>query len=64
MSTYTSGFVVDLNAALETVWEALGSYRNDCIPEGVPEYDAQWGDIATAMAHISEAIGIDTSADQ
>lgn len=41
---------------LETVWEALHGFREDCIPEGDQDYDEQWNDICTAMAWITEAI--------
>ena len=46
--------------SLETVWEALHGYREDCIPEGkVESYDKQWDDICTAMAWITEALNHD-----
>jgi hypothetical protein len=44
----------DLDSILDTVWNALHSHRETCIPEGAPEYDAQWSDICTAMAWITE----------
>jgi hypothetical protein len=44
----------DVEAILETVWEALHAFREDCIPEGDPAYDDQWSDICTAMAWITE----------
>ena len=44
---------------LDTIWDALGGYREDCIPEDDPSYDDLWSDICTAMAWISEELGID-----
>lgn len=44
----------DLDSILETIWNALEGYRENCIPEGNPEYDAEWGDVCTAMAWITE----------
>lgn len=41
---------------LEIIWNALGSYRESLIPEGIPEYDNQWSDICTVMAKIEEEI--------
>lgn len=54
----------DSGSALETVWEALHGFREDCIPEGDPTYDDQWGDICTAMAWITEALDLPTGADE
>jgi len=39
---------------LETVWDALHSHRENCIPEGVDNNDDEWSDICTAMAWIEE----------
>lgn len=43
---------------LDTVWNALEGYREDCIPEGDDLYDEQWNDICTAMAWIAEELEI------
>jgi hypothetical protein len=51
----------DIPQSLETVWEALHAYREDSIPESDPMYDVQWSDITTAMAWITEALGLDIS---
>lgn len=48
----------DLNQSIDVIWAALHSHRENCIPEGVKEYDAEWDDICTAMAWITEALGI------
>jgi hypothetical protein len=40
---------------LETIWDALHGYRENCIPES-EEYDHIWDDICTAMAWITEEI--------
>lgn len=42
----------DINSAIDTIWNALHAYREDCIPESDPTYDDQWSDICTAMAWI------------
>lgn len=42
---------------LDTIWEALDCHRENNIPEGDPAHDAQWDDICTAMAWISEEVG-------
>lgn len=44
----------DTESILETIWEALHGYRENCIPEGEQQYDDQWSDICTAMAWIEE----------
>lgn len=44
----------DVEGMLDVVWEALFSYRENCIPEGTKEYDEEWSDICTAMAWIKE----------
>lgn len=48
---------------LETIWCALECHRENSIPEGVDEYDEEWDDICTAMAWITEELGMseDTS---
>ncbi len=46
---------IDPIAELELVWEALHTYRDECIPEGKEAaYDAEWSDICTAMARLRE----------
>ena len=40
------------------VWIALEGFRENCIPEGVAEYDNQWDDICTVMAKIEEELEI------
>lgn len=44
----------NIDSILDTIWDALQAYREDCIPESDPTYDDQWGDICTAMAWIEE----------
>ena len=44
---------------LNTIWEALEDYRENNIPENQPEYTDQWNDITSAMAYITEELGID-----
>jgi hypothetical protein len=48
----------DTQAILETIWQALEGYRENCIPEGNSDYDDQWSDICTAMAWISEDLEV------
>ncbi len=43
-------------AHMATIWDALHSYRESLIPEGIPEYDAQWQDIIFAMDEIRSAL--------
>jgi hypothetical protein len=47
---------------LNTIWQALECHRENSIPEGDAQYDKQWGDICTAMAWISEELGVDNEA--
>jgi hypothetical protein len=42
----------DKRSWFSTVWDALHSYREDCIPTD----DEQWDEICTAMAWIEEEI--------
>jgi hypothetical protein len=44
----------DVESILETIWNALEGYRENCIPEGNFDYDAEWSDICTAMAWVQE----------
>lgn len=46
------------NIDLTIIWNALHSYREDCIPENDPTYDDEWDQICTHMAWIHEALGI------
>ena len=55
----TTHFIKPVESDLDTIWEALHSHRETCIPEGVPEYDAQWETICEAMARLTEALNID-----
>ena len=41
---------------VSTIWDALLAYREDCIPESDPIYAAEWDDICTAMAWITEQV--------
>ena len=44
----------DMESILETIWQGLEGYRENCIPEGDKQYDVEWADICTAMAWIQE----------
>lgn len=58
----------DTDQALAVVWEALDSYRENCLPIRqtttdewrttieVDDYAEEWGEITTAMAWITEAL--------
>lgn len=49
----------DARQSLDVVWNALCAHRETNIPEGRDEsYDAEWDDICTAMAWITEALGV------
>ena len=48
----------DKDTWMETIWDALFKYRDDCIPEGDADYDAEWGDICTAMAWLQEELEV------
>jgi hypothetical protein len=54
----------DIESMLETVWDALHGYRENCIPEGDADYDAEWGDICTAMAWIKEDLNKENEVNQ
>lgn len=43
---------------LEVIWDALCDMRENCIPEGDPQYDAKWSDICTTMHKIEEELEI------
>jgi hypothetical protein len=44
---------------LETIWDGLHMARENCIPEGYYDYDKQWDDICTAMAWLTESMGLE-----
>ena len=39
---------------LDTIWQALECYREDCISG--EDYDEEWDEVCTAMAWITEQI--------
>jgi hypothetical protein len=44
---------------MESLWNALHSYRETCIPEGVDsQYDAVWSEICSIMAKVEEELEI------
>lgn len=43
---------IDYEADLATVWQLLHAAREDLIPEGENEYDAQWEEVCLAMANL------------
>lgn len=51
--------MIDIQDAMKTVWLALEGYRSNLAPEGIPENDATWDDICTAMAVIIEDLGME-----
>jgi hypothetical protein len=53
----------DLKQQLQTVWDALHAYREDCISEGDEMHDEIWDDVCLAMAVIEENLGIEQIAD-
>jgi hypothetical protein len=52
---------VDMEEQIALIWNALVSYREDLIRG--KEYDSEWGDICTAMAHIQEGLGMEEKLD-
>ena len=48
----------DKETWIETIWDALFKYRDNCIPEEDAKYDAEWSDITTAMAWLQEELEI------
>ena len=46
------------NKDLELLWNALSFYREHGIPEGDAEYDAEWNEICSTMAIITENEGL------
>ena len=46
----------DRQTWMETIWDALFAYRDNCIPENDAAYDAEWSDICTAMAWLEEEL--------
>jgi hypothetical protein len=50
--------MIDIKDSIDTIWQALHAYREDCIPEGDEAYDEAWGDICTAMAVIQEDLNL------
>lgn len=55
---------VDTQEHLDVVWNALEAYREDLIPEGDKQYDEIWGDICTAMACITEDLGLEVATEE
>ncbi len=49
----------DTNSQLETIWNALFTYRENLIPEGEPQNDEAWSEITTAMAFITEDLALE-----
>ena len=49
----------DERRGLDTLWNALWTYREDNIPEGDVMYDSEWDDICFAMARIKESLGLE-----
>lgn len=47
--------------SLQIIWEALHSYREDCISEGDEQNDQAWDAICEAMAHLHETLEINQS---
>lgn len=48
---------------MNTIWNALHGYREDCIPEHDPMYDEEWESICEAMWETAEALGLPSGAD-
>lgn len=50
---------------LETIWDALHSHRENTLSEFLdcPKADSEWDNICTAMAWITEQMGMEATAD-
>jgi LPS sulfotransferase NodH len=48
---------------LELIWDVLHMYNEQCLDPHHEEYDELWGDICTAMANVTEALGYDLNDD-
>jgi hypothetical protein len=44
---------------LACIWEALEYVRDEHLMEGDEVADAQWNDLCTAMAWVSETLGVE-----
>jgi len=51
--------MIDIDESIDIVWAALEDYRSKLIPEGRPVNDKRWDDICTAMAVITEDLGLE-----
>jgi hypothetical protein len=54
----------DIREQINIIWEALHSYREDCILESDPSYNEVWEDICLAMAVIQEDLGVSEEVDK
>jgi len=48
--------LMEKNGNVAIVWAALLDYRERCMPQDEPAYNAAWDDICTAMACIEEEL--------
>ena len=39
---------------IDFLWDVLGDYRHQVIPEGIAQNDEKWNDICTVMAWLEE----------
>lgn len=54
----------DQRGWIDAIWTALEGYRENCIPEGDTNHDLQWDELATAMAWITESLGLSSEVNQ
>ncbi|GAB5434781.1 MAG: hypothetical protein EpisKO_41510 [Epibacterium sp.] len=59
VDTENPAHMLDSVANLRVIWAALEALREDLLPEGDASYDAQWDEITSAMASITEDLGIE-----
>lgn len=59
IDTENPAHMLDTVANLRVIWAALEAVREDLLPEGDESYDAQWDEITSAMASITEELGIE-----
>jgi len=59
VDTENPAHALDVMENLRVVWSALEAVREELLPEGDTSYDAQWDEITSAMASITEELGLD-----
>lgn len=53
----------NIPAALELIWDVVDMYNTTQMDPHNEEYDELWGDICTAFANLTEALGYELNED-